>query len=33
MYLNLSSRSVKTLCRNLIAAAEIPEEDWQLEFN
>lgn len=33
IYLNLSSKSVKTICRNLVAAAGISEDDWQLEFN
>lgn len=31
LYLNLSAASVKSLCRNLLALAEISEDDWQLE--
>jgi hypothetical protein len=31
IYLNLSAASVKSLCKNLIAAADIPETEWQLE--
>jgi uncharacterized protein with ParB-like and HNH nuclease domain len=31
IYLNLSASGIKSLCRNLIAAAGIPEEDWQVE--
>ena len=31
IYVNLSGASVKNLCKNLIAAADIPETEWQLE--
>jgi len=31
IYLNLSAASVKSLCKNLIAAADIPETEWLLE--
>jgi hypothetical protein len=31
LYLNLSGASVKTLCLNLIAAANLSDEDWQLK--
>lgn len=33
IYLNLSSNSVKNLCRRLISAAELSDEDWQLVFD
>lgn len=31
LYLNLSAASVKGFCRNIIALAGIPDDDWQLE--
>jgi uncharacterized protein with ParB-like and HNH nuclease domain len=31
IYLNLNSGAIKSFCRNLIAVAGIPEEDWQVE--
>lgn len=31
LYLNLSAASVKNFCRNLLAEADISEEDWVLE--
>jgi len=33
MYLNLSSTSVKNLCHRLMVAADIPEDEWQIEEN
>ncbi len=31
LYLNLSAASVKGFCRNLLASADIPEDEWQVE--
>lgn len=31
LYLNLSAANVKGFCRNIIALAGIPDDDWQLE--
>lgn len=33
VYLNLSSSNVRNLCNRLLAAAELSEEDWELEFH
>jgi len=31
MNTNLSAAAIKTYCRNLIGAANLTEEDWQVE--
>jgi len=33
IYLNLSSNSVRNLCSRVISAAELADDDWQVEFD